>query len=108
VVQALNTMAVLNPGVHHTMIDGAAFQDEAQRRQVMAVPAVFLNGRPFGQGRMDLADILAKLDLGVAASVSAGLLAKAPFDVLVIGGGPAGASAAIYAARKGIRTGVAA
>jgi len=71
VVQALNTMAVLNPGVHHTMIDGAAFQDEAQRRQVMAVPAVFLNGRPFGQGRMDLADILAKLDLGVAASMSA-------------------------------------
>src|SRR3984893_8938080 len=83
VVQALNTMAVLNPGVHHTMIDGAAFQDEAQRRQVMAVPAVFLNGRPFGQGRMDLADILRKLDLGVSASVKAGLLAPEPFHVLV-------------------------
>src|SRR6202158_2054093 len=66
VVQALNTMAVLNPGVHHTMIDGAAFQDEAQRRQVMAVPAVFLNGRPFGQGRMELAEILDKLDAGSA------------------------------------------
>jgi alkyl hydroperoxide reductase subunit F len=108
VVQALNMMAVLNPNVHHTMIDGAVFQDEVQRRQVMAVPAVFLNGQPFGQGRMELEEILAKLDAGSAAPVSAGLLAKAPFDVLVIGGGPAGAAAAIYAARKGIRTGIAA
>jgi alkyl hydroperoxide reductase subunit F len=108
VVQALNTMAVLNPNVHHTMIDGALFQDEVQRRQVLAVPAVFLNGQPFGQGRMELEEILAKLDAGSAAAASAGLLAKAPFDVLVIGGGPAGAAAAIYAARKGIRTGIAA
>ncbi len=108
VVQALNTMAVLNPNVHHTMIDGALFQDEVQRRQVLAVPAVFLNGQPFGQGRMELNEILAKLDAGSAAAASAGLPAKAPFDVLVIGGGPAGAAAAIYAARKGIRTGIAA
>ncbi len=108
VVQALNTMAALNPNVHHTMIDGALFQDEVQRRQVMAVPAVFLNGQPFGQGRMELNEILAKLDAGSAAAASAGLDAKAPFDVLVIGGGPAGAAAAIYAARKGIRTGIAA
>src|ERR1700674_4952536 len=108
VVQALNMMAVLNPNVHHTMIDGAVFQDEVQRRQVMAVPAVFLNGQPLGYGRMELAEILDKLDAGSAAPVSAGLLAKAPFDVLVIGGGPAGAAAAIYAARKGIRTGIAA
>ena len=108
VVQALNTMAVLNPNVHHTMIDGGLFQDEVQRRQVLAVPAVFLNGQPFGQGRMELNEILAKLDAGSAAAASAGLLAKAPFDVLVIGGGPAGAAAAIYAARKGIRTGIAA
>ncbi len=108
VVQALNTMAVLNPNVHHTMIDGALFQDEVQRRQVLAVPAVFLNGQPFGQGRMELNEILAKLDAGSAAAASAGLVAKAPFDVLVIGGGPAGAAAAIYAARKGIRTGIAA
>ena len=108
VVQALNTMAVLNPNVHHTMIDGALFQDEVQRRQVLAVPAVFLNGRPFAQGRMELNEILAKLDAGSGAAASAGLPAKAPFDVLVIGGGPAGAAAAIYAARKGIRTGIAA
>jgi alkyl hydroperoxide reductase subunit F len=108
VVQALNLMAVLNPKVRHTMIDGAVFQDEVERRQVMAVPAVFLNGQPFGQGRMELAEIIAKLDSGSAARDGERLSAKEPFDVLVIGGGPAGAAAAIYAARKGIRTGIAA
>jgi len=108
VVQALNAMALLNPKVRHTMIDGAEFQDEVQRRQVMAVPAVFLNGGPFGQGRMELAEIVAKLDADSAAREGDRVSAKAPFDVLVIGGGPAGAAAAIYAARKGIRTGIAA
>jgi alkyl hydroperoxide reductase subunit F len=108
VVQALNLMAVLNPKVRHTMIDGAVFQDEVERRQVMAVPAVFLNGQPFGQGRMELAEIVAKLDAGSAERAGARLRAKTPFDVLVVGGGPAGAAAAIYAARKGIRTGIAA
>jgi len=108
VVQALNLMAVQNPNVRHTMFDGALFQGEAERRQVMAVPAVFLNGQPFGQGRMELAEIVAKLDAGSAARAAARLSSKAPFDVLVVGGGPAGAAAAIYAARKGIRTGIAA
>jgi alkyl hydroperoxide reductase subunit F len=108
VVQALNLMAVLNPNVRHTMIDGALFQSQVEARQVMAVPTVFLNGRPFGQGRLELAEILAKLDTGVAARQAANLSAKAPFDVLVVGGGPAGAAASIYAARKGIRTGIAA
>jgi len=108
VVQALNLMAVLNPKVRHTMIDGAVFQNEVERRQVMAVPAVFLNGQPFGQGRMELAEIAAKLDTGSAERESARLRAKTPFDVLVVGAGPAGAAAAIYAARKGIRTGIAA
>jgi alkyl hydroperoxide reductase subunit F len=108
VVQALNTMAALNPGIRHTMIDGAVFQEEVERRQVLAVPAVFLNGKPFGQGRMELAEILLKLDAGATGTAAAKLNAKVPFDVLVVGGGPAGAAAAIYAARKGIRTGVAA
>ena len=108
VVQALNAMAVLNPRIRHTMIDGAVFQEEVDRRQVMAVPAVFLNGQPFGQGRMELAEILAKLDVGSAARDAVALSGKAPYDVLVVGGGPAGAAAAIYAARKGIRTGIAA
>ena len=106
VVQALNIMAALNPNIRHTAIDGALFQDEVERRQVMAVPAVFLNGEPFGQGRMDLAQIVAKLDAGAVARAAGKIAAKEPFDVLVVGGGPGGAAAAIYAARKGIRTGI--
>jgi alkyl hydroperoxide reductase subunit F len=108
VVQALNLMAVVNPNIRHTMIDGALFQDEVERRQIMAVPTVFLNGQPFGQGRMELEEIVSKLDAGGAARDVARFNAKAPYDVLVVGGGPAGAAAAIYAARKGIRTGIAA
>jgi alkyl hydroperoxide reductase subunit F len=108
VVQALNLLAVVNPRVTHVAIDGALFQQEVEQREVMAVPSVFLNGQPFGQGRMDLAQILAKLDTNAAARDAEKIAAKAPYDVLVIGGGPAGSAAAIYAARKGIRTGVAA
>jgi alkyl hydroperoxide reductase subunit F len=106
VVQALNLMAVLNPGVTHTMVDGALFQKEVEARQIMAVPVVYLNGKEFGHGRMSLEEIVAKLDTGAAARAAAELAAKGPFDVLVVGGGPAGSAAAIYAARKGIRTGV--
>ena len=106
VVQALNLMAVVNPAFSHTMIDGALFQQEVDERQVLAVPMVFLNGELFGQGRMELAEILAKVDTGAAARDAQKLSAKDRFDVLVVGGGPAGASAAIYAARKGIRTGI--
>ena len=106
VVQALNLMAVLNPNVHHTMIDGALFQQEVEARQVMAVPMVYLNGEIFGQGRMTVEEILAKLDTNASARQAEALNAKEAFDVLVVGGGPAGAAAAIYAARKGIRTGV--
>ena len=106
VVQALNLMAVLNPRITHTAIDGALFQAEVEAREVLAVPAVFLNGQPFGSGRMELAQIVAKLDTGAEARAAEAIAAKAPFDVLVVGGGPAGAAAAIYAARKGIRTGI--
>ncbi len=108
VVQALNLMAVLNPAIRHVAIDGALFQDEVEARQVMSVPSIYLNGELFGQGRMGEEEILAKLDTGAAARDAEKLNAKDAFDVLVIGGGPAGAAAAIYAARKGIRTGVAA
>ncbi|GEN31532.1 alkyl hydroperoxide reductase subunit F [Cerasibacillus quisquiliarum] len=103
VVQALNVMSVLNPNVTHTMIDGAAFKEEAESKNIMAVPTIYLNGEPFGNGRMTLEEILAQLGGGPDASE---FDAKDPFDILVVGGGPAGASAAIYAARKGLRTGV--
>ncbi|MFP5396939.1 MAG: alkyl hydroperoxide reductase subunit F [Gammaproteobacteria bacterium] len=106
VVQALNLMAVLNPRIRHVAIDGGLFQDEVEQRQIMAVPSVLLNGQPFASGRMELAEILAKVDTGAVARDAAKLGAKAPFDVLIVGGGPAGAAAAVYAARKGIRTGV--
>ena len=108
VVQALNLMSVLNPGITHTAIDGGVFQSEIESREIMGVPTVFLNGERFGQGRMELAEVIAKIDTGTAAREAAKLNAKAPFEVLIVGGGPAGAAAAVYAARKGIRTGVAA
>ncbi|MDT0192933.1 alkyl hydroperoxide reductase subunit F [Exiguobacterium sp. BG5(2022)] len=103
VVQALNVMSVLNPNITHTMIDGSAFKDEVEAKEIMAVPTVFLNGESFGNGRMSLEEILAKLGTGPDASAFSD---KDPYDVLVVGGGPAGASAAVYAARKGIRTGI--
>ena len=106
VVQALNLMAVLNPRISHVAIDGALFQDEVEQRQVMSVPTVYLNGQPFGQGRMELAEIVTKIDTGAAKRAAGKIAAKPAFDVLVVGGGPAGAAAAIYAARKGIVTGV--
>jgi NADH-dependent peroxiredoxin subunit F len=103
VVQALNIMSVLNPGITHTMIDGAAFKEEVEAKDVLAVPAVYLNGEFFNGGRITLQEILAKLGEGPSAEDFSD---KGPFDVLVVGGGPAGASAAIYAARKGIKTGI--
>ncbi|HEX9195578.1 MAG TPA: alkyl hydroperoxide reductase subunit F [Azonexus sp.] len=106
VVQAMNLMAVLNPGVSHVMIDGALFQGEVEERKIMAVPTMYLNGEEFGAGRMSIEEIIAKLDTGAAARDAERLGAKDAFDVLVVGGGPAGAAAAIYAARKGIRTGL--
>ncbi|MGD7787665.1 alkyl hydroperoxide reductase subunit F [Propionibacteriaceae bacterium Y1700] len=106
VVQALNVISVLNPRFRHTAIDGGVFPDEAERRGVLAVPTVFANGEVFGQGRMTLEEIVGKLDTGSADREAERLAGLDPFDVLVIGGGPAGAAAAIYAARKGIRTGL--
>ena len=106
VVQALNLMAALNPNIEHEMIDGALFQGLVDQYQIMAVPTVILNGEVFGQGRMSVEEIAAKLDANSSARDAEKLNAKAAYDSLIIGGGPAGASAAIYSARKGIRTGV--
>jgi alkyl hydroperoxide reductase subunit F len=106
VVQALNLLALLNPRVRHTMIDGALFEAEAAAKNIMAVPSVQLNGQSFAAGRIGLGDIIARLDSRAAARVAEDLNARDPYDLLVVGGGPAGAAAAIYAARKGIRTGL--
>jgi len=108
VVQAASLMAILNPRVQTTVIDGALFQAEVDERQIMAVPMTFLNGQVFASGRMTVEEIVAKLDVKSEEREAAKLSAKDPFDVLIVGGGPAGAAAAVYAARKGIRVGVAA
>ena len=108
VVQALTLMALENPRITATLIEGGTYKDEVDARDVMAVPATFLNGEPFWNGKMELAEILAKLDTGAEARAAAKLADKEPFEVLVVGGGPAGAATAIYTARKGFRTGIAA
>ncbi|MCL2021920.1 MAG: alkyl hydroperoxide reductase subunit F [Betaproteobacteria bacterium] len=108
VVQAFNAMAALNPAFEATMIEGGEFQQEIEAKQIMGVPAIYLNGEPFGSGRTSVEEILAKLDTGAAERNAKALSEKEAFDVLVVGSGPAGSAAAIYAARKGIRTGVAA
>jgi alkyl hydroperoxide reductase subunit F len=106
VVQAMALMAVFNPRVRAVAIDGGLFQAEVEAKQIMAVPSVVLNGASFGNGRMEVGEILAKIDTGAAKREAAKLNERAPYEVLIIGGGPAGAAAAVYAARKGIRTGI--
>ena len=106
VVQALNAMSVLNPNIHHIAIEGGTFQNEIDERDIKAVPTVYLDGEVFGQGRMGIEDFISKLDTGADAKAAEKLSAKDAFDVLVVGGGPAGVAAAIYTARKGIKTGL--
>ena len=106
VVQALNVLSLLNPGISHCMIDGALFQEEINTKKIMSVPTIHLNGKEFGQGRMDLEEIINKIDTKASDKAAEKISAMKPFDMLIIGGGPAGSSAAVYAARKGIRTGI--
>ncbi|WP_374412048.1 alkyl hydroperoxide reductase subunit F [Novosphingobium colocasiae] len=108
VVQALTLIALRNPKAHVTLIEGGTYQAEVEERGVMAVPATFLNDAMWASGKISLEEILTKLDSGADAKAAAKLAEKAPFEVLVVGGGPAGASAAIYTARKGFSTGIAA
>lgn len=106
VVQALNAMAVVNPRIRHTVVEGSVFREEVESKGILTVPTVYLNGEEFTSGRMGIAEFVAKLDGDAGAHIAERLNSKAPFDMLVVGAGPAGAAAAIYAARKGIRTGL--
>ena len=108
VVQALTLMALENPNISATLIEGGTFKDEVEARDILAVPATFLNGESFFNGKMDLAEILTRLDSGADAKAAAKLAVKEPFEVLIVGGGPAGVASGIYTARKGFRTGIAA
>ena len=106
VVQALNVISLLNPNITHTMIDGDVYQDEVKNKKIMSVPTIFLDDEEFYQGRMELEEIVAKIDSRNDSIESEKLNKKEDFDVLIVGGGPAGASSAVYSARKGIKTGI--
>lgn len=106
VVQSLNAMSVINPRIKHTAVEGSLFQDEVEANGIQAVPTIYLNGEEFGSGRMGIEDFVRKLDSGAGARETAKLNEKEPYDVLVVGQGPAGAASAIYVARKGLRVGL--
>lgn len=104
VVQALNVMSILNPGIIHEIIDGGMNREEADRCNIQAVPTVYVNGELLHVGRADLAELLEKITgkAGTLENLTEGIVARS-FDVMVAGGGPAGVTAAIYSARKGLK-----
>ncbi|MFQ9338121.1 MAG: thioredoxin family protein, partial [Varibaculum sp.] len=106
VVQALNAMAVLNPLIKHTTVDGGTFWEEFEHHHLQSVPTVIKDGEVFLQGRVTLEQIVSKIGRGMTGLRLKRLNALEPFDVLVVGGGPGGTAAAVYAARKQLRVGM--
>ncbi|TKB44202.1 alkyl hydroperoxide reductase subunit F [Thalassotalea mangrovi] len=105
VVQALNQFALLNPHISSEMIDGGLYPELIESRNIQGVPSVYLNGEPFANGKVDTAVLIDKLQqkLGAELQPVAANKELPTQDVTVIGGGPAGVSAAIYSARKGLK-----
>ena len=103
IVQAFNIMAVLNLNITHTMIEGGMYQDKVKAKGIMSVPTVYKDQEEFTSGHATIEQLVEKLDGPLDAEAFAD---KGVYDVLIIGGGPAGNSAAIYAARKGLKTGL--
>lgn len=115
VVQSLNTISIINPKIQHTVVEGSAFREEVERLGIMSVPAVFEDGKLISSGRAgidELVEILASNEKSDGNnSISAANVALAekmnaqdPYDIVLVGGGPAASAAAIYTARKGLRT----
>lgn len=107
VAQALNVIALLNPGVENTVIDGAVVPEIVKSLDIQSVPTVYAGDSVLSVGRATLGDLLAKLEerYGTVTDSSAPAIVR-EYDVTVLGGGPAGAAAAIYCARKGFTTAV--
>lgn len=106
VVQALNIMALYNKNIQHELIDGGLFKDEADAHNVQAVPSVYIGDETLHIGRSNLGELLDKLEEKAGTNFEVVTQEARNFDVVIVGGGPAGIASAIYSARKGFSVAV--